>query len=322
MKQMQDFLGYPIRAEKTQGPTTTPTIMGMTFDTENGTITIPDDKCSRYLHDLHHLYTTKPLDDLTPRLTTIPRLRSLLGKLVHVTNIVYTGRTRLFHLFKCLKGALKSARTALGSRATRMKIFPGRLNLVHLSTAAQDDVRFWIAIFSQMPRRRLLRRRLPFADPLQVCRVVTTDASAWGVGGTYFDTTGVGWYFSHAWNPQYAVPHSTYGELLALVIAVALWDRDWEGHHILWRTDCKPHVTGLYRIRVKAPELLPIHDFIDLRSVNGLYQYAPRFIKGIDNTVADHLSRGIYIDEELRSMKRCRLDMSTLPTTFGTKLLH
>ena len=322
IQQVED-LGFKIQHDKTQAATTTPTIMGLQFDTTTGTVTIPDDKCERYRSSLDDLFTdSQPPNTLGPRTTTIARLRELLGKLVYVTNVVYSGRTRLYHLFRCLNGALSRARKRLGPAANRMKTFPGTLNLVHISTAAQDDLHFWRALLLRMPSRLLLLRRLPRCDPVLSCRQVTTDASSWGVGGYYETTYGESMYFSIPWNSSITPPHSTYGELFALIVAVALWDYDWKLEHILWITDCSCHTTGLYKIRTTAPELLAIHDFLDLRSSLGFYQYAPRWIKGEDNTLADELSRGILCNEALNSMTRCHPTSNLLPISFGGKLCY
>ena len=203
-----------------------------------------------------------------------------------------------------------------------MRRFPGQLYLVHLSPAAQDDLRFWEALLQTFPSRLLIRRRLPANhDPLHYCRIITTDASTeWGIGGFYQQRSGENMYFSIPWNPLFTAPHSTYGELLALAVAVALWDFDWKREHVLWITDCKCHVSGLYKIRTKAPELLPLHDYLDLRAARGMYQYAPQWLRGTDNTLADELSRNILDSKVLDSMTRCHPTTALLPFQLGTTL--
>ena len=112
---------------------------------------------------------------------------------------------------------------------------------------------------------------------------------------------------------------STYAELMALVVSVALWDIHWKDSYVLWKTDCKAHIYGLYKIRTKAPELLPLHDFIDTRQAWGSYRYLTEHIAGVDNTIADALSRGC-LEDIPSTWIRCRPDIDLLPSSFGTKL--
>ena len=149
---------------------------------------------------------------------------------------------------------------------------------------------------------------------------VTTDASGWGIGGfVYYPEDDTHYYFSIRW--RYGLEnrlHSTYGELYALVVCAALWDRVWSRHHIRWSTDCIAHVTGLYKIRTQAPELLPLHDYLDLRQARGQYVYAAKHLAGSKNVIADNLSRGVI--EVPSDWVRCHLDMDQLPMSFGEKL--
>ena len=198
-----------------------------------------------------------------------------------------------------------------------MKRFPGNLNRVYLSQAALDDLRWFEAILPTFPSRLLIRRKL---DPSCLHNVaqITTDASGWGVGG-YLECPGqTVQFFSIPYSRFGYGCHSTYGELLALTVAVALWDHLWRCDHVIWNTDCESHVYGLYKIRTSAPDLLPLHDFLDQRAVAGAYMYAPLHISGTSNSIADALSRNVI--EVDPTWIRCHPTIELLPTNFGIKL--
>ena len=202
-----------------------------------------------------------------------------------------------------------------------MKIFPGTFNIVYLSVQAQHDLRWWQSALTQIPSRLLLRRRCPINLHSSSCVHITTDASGWGVGGFWEISPDDVRCFSFQWDPCSDPPHSTWGELFALVVAIALWDSLWDFKHIIWHTDCECHVTGLYKIRTRAPELLPLHDFIDLRSVSRGYQFSPRWIPGDANVLADSLSRKCFV-EIPHNWKYCPITTLNLPIAFSGKLKH
>ena len=297
--------------------------MGIEFNTESLCIRFPDDKRTRYLHKLQSLCSTPLVDCLEPHqplpFTTIPALRSLLGSLVYIASLFYVGRTRLYHLFRCLRAAEHRAFTRLGPAARRMKRFPGLLNRVFLNHAALDDLRWYESILPNLPTRLLIRRRLSI-HMLPSVPQITTDASGWGIGG-YLQLPGESHceYFSIAYSRLGSGCHSTFGELLALVIAVALWDHHWNNSHVRWNTDCEPHVYGLFKIRTSAPELLPLHDYLDRRAAFGSYMYAPLHLSGTSNVIADKLSRNII--EVPQSWIRCRPTSHLVPYLFGAKLI-
>ena len=203
-----------------------------------------------------------------------------------------------------------------------MKTFPGHLNIVHLSSAAMDDLRFWEAALPTLPARLLLLQRPTPNQILNPQRCITSDASNWGVGAYYTSTSGETFYFSIPWNPSMPPPHSTWGELFALIVSIALWDHEFEREYITWISDCKPHIAGLFKLRTSAPELLSLHDFIDLRAVRGNYQWLPRWIEGSQNVIADQLSRGFICDEVRQTWTRCHPTIDLLPIAFGDKLSY
>ena len=320
---MQIFgeLGFPLKTPKIQFPSTSFTSMGVQFDTTTRTISIPPDKITYYVESLTAIFDDVP-DATTTTTTTVPTLRSLLGKLVYITSILYVGRTRLFHSFKCLRAAEKRAHDILGARSRQMKFFPGVLNTVYMSNESLHDLRWWHAVLEQMPTRLLIRRRFPTSTDDDDCIHVYTDASGWGIGGHWTDANQVTSCFSFRWNTYLPEsPHSTYGELYALVIAVTLWDHRWNFKHIFWHTDCKCHISGLYKIRTQAPELLSLHDYLDLSAARGGYQYAPTWIPGETNFYADALSRNLC-HEVPTTWQFCHLATTRLPDCISTKLNH
>ena len=81
--------------------------------------------------------------------------------------------------------------------------------------------------------------------------------------------------------------HSTKAELLAVLMAACLWGECWRGQRILWRTDCVCHGNGLFKLRSKAPELLPIQNEIDFLQVKHGFAFSSEHIAGQENILAE-----------------------------------
>ena len=78
--------------EKSFGPSTSGTVLGVHYDTVSWTWTYPQPKLIRLLHDLHDLLKLEeaPFD----------RIQSVVGKILHVHVLIPDGRFHLLHLLK------------------------------------------------------------------------------------------------------------------------------------------------------------------------------------------------------------------------------
>ena len=314
IRKVSSDLGLPLHPTKCWWLQTEFEFLGVGFDTVKRECYIPGDKRERYLASLEAL-----LHDHNGR-TTVPTLRRVLGQLCYVAAIIRVGRTRLFYLFACLTNAIQRAVNQLGPWARRLKRFRGILNTVFLSEHAIDDLTWWRALLTDLPRRRLLFKPLHMYD-LSDLPLVTTDASDWGIGG-WFCHNDLTYFFSIEFSDLGSLKHITYTELLALLVGAFLWDHLWHGTHVRWHTDCRAHVTGLWKLRTSAPELLPLHDMLDLRSARNGYCYAPEHLPGTENTLADDLSRNVNIEVISRKpgFRRCHPTTALMPSHFSCLL--
>ena len=281
-------LGWPIHPRKLVVNVSELVFLGVLWNIADQTMGLPQDKQDKYQ------LAVAGLLDASNNVTTIPTMRSILGKLVFTASIVPVGRSRLFHLFKCLRGAESAARRIYGQR----KRYPGKFNLVFLTQAALDDVRWWLAVLDNPPVQRLILREHDVYDPKYI---VTTDACNDGIGGYWY-----GSYFSVPLSYEGTLKHITFKELLALLFATLLWGTSWSGSCILWRTDCEAHVRGLFKIRTQAPELLPLHDMLDLLAYNNHFIFSSTHLPGVENGLADKLSRHDCSEAIHLKMQRCR----------------
>ena len=109
---MLQHLGVPVATEKTEGPATSVTFLGVLIDTHNLELRLPSDKLSR----LQALVS----DWQKKHTCTRKELESLLGHLSHAATVVRPGRTFLRSLFSLLhvaKAPHHFIRLDKGSRA-------------------------------------------------------------------------------------------------------------------------------------------------------------------------------------------------------------
>ena len=178
---------------------------------------------------------------------------------------------------RCQFGALKAAHN---------KLIPVIKMKVHLCQNALLDLKWWEALLGRSwGVQRMISERPSPSDP-----IVTTDAStAYGVGGF--------WGFKYFMIPlpeRVRQHHSTKLELLALWVACHLWANEWVGKHVLWRSDCEPHVRGLFKIRTKSPELLKLHKCLDDFQADFGFLFSAVHLPGKKNQIADQCSRGLF----------------------------
>ena len=229
-----------------------------------------------------------------------------MGKLVYVSNLAPQSRCRLFYLFRCLRAGERTFRHRLevSGRASPVS------TLIRLDQYARDDLEWWKAVLVCPPLKRPILRSRDQDDQW----TVTTDAApSRGVGGHWKDQC-----FSIELSQEGKLTHSTYAELLALVVATILWSDDWYGETIHWRTDCQAHVRGLFKLRSKAPELLPLHDILDQFQFSKHFAFSSEHIPGEDNDFADALSR-LYFETIPSGWTICHLP-TTCPQWVSTLL--
>ena len=281
-------LGWPVNEAKSVNNVTSFTWLGIGWSSLEHACFLPEDKAFRY-GDL----VSSVLDLDSPSIP-LSLGRSLVGKLVWASRIVPQSRTRLYYIFRAFFAAETRFRT-LRSHISSIQVSS---IFIHFCEHAIHDLRWWRSIFDLPPVRRC--RILDYESPEFT---ITTDAAPTGGVGGYFRHS----CFSFRFTPLGRTFHSTFAELLALVVAVLLWGAEFSGHSLFWRTDCEAHVRGLFKLRTSAPDLLPLHDLLDYLAVKHNFIYAPKHLRGEHNGFADWLSRDCLHEAALpTSFRLCR----------------
>ena len=181
-----NYLGIPVAVNKTEGPTTLLTFLGILIDTHKSELRLPHDKLSN-LNSLLQEWTGK-------RSCTRKELESLLGHLSHAATVTPQGRTYLRSLFSLLPRAHTPHHNL-------------RLNL-----GARADLQWWATFLKDWNGTSFFPVTTPSVQ-------VTSDASGgFGCGGFSLPH---GW-FQAQWPQKWMNTHITAKELVPIVIAAAL----------------------------------------------------------------------------------------------------
>ena len=220
-----DELGFPVALEKTEGPATTLTFLGIEIDSVAGQVRLPHDKLERLLTTINQWM--KQADDPTPRGTGKKReLLSLIGLLTHAATVVRPGRA-------FLRGLIDATAAVQDLE-----------HWVHLNRSARADIAWWHTFLrtwngiSVMP---------PSNEPF----IIVSDASGgWGCGAMYANL-----WFQLQWPEKWYTVAIAPKELVPIVMAVILWGPYWAGKRVRCLCDNISVVAAVNKGAARDPAL-------------------------------------------------------------------
>ena len=265
-------LGAPDAADKTEGPATALTYLGIRIDSATMSVSLDSAK----LASIREL-----LDQWCARSTcSLRQLQSPIGTLQWAAYVVRHGRTFLQHLRDLVTAHEELPRVS-------------DEGAIAVTGEAREDLLWWQRYIAQWNGVSLLweQQWLDRTSALQP----HTDACVEGFAGV----CGTQW-FQGQWTPEQelAARDATMGrdsmpwkELFAIVAAAATWGPSWERRKIIFFTDCMPIVQALAKGASRTRRIMQL--------IRALHYYAARFhfvyraehIAGASNTIADELSR-------------------------------
>ena len=269
-----DKLGIPTTVKKCCPPTQTPRILGFVYDTRNQTVRVPDDKVKRICGEIKRMLKWRK----------IPKrdLLKIVGKLRWTSMVIFPGAAFVRHL---------------ENAAYEVKELH---HFVKMRGELKKELRWWLkALPSSKNGVRLefiLKNRGGCDDSFDLD--VYTDAStSFGVGG-HVEGDARKW-FRHEWKQSNDKPDIVFGELLGVCVAVKLWAHEWRGKDVLIHCDNMGVVEILKRkcCNFRRKDLMELVRIICAAAVEYGFYFRVVHIKGVDNKIADGLSRKENVDE-------------------------
>ena len=248
-------LGVTVATEKCEGPTTRIVFLGIEIDSERLEMRLPTDKLERLKETIRSWRGCKACSKR--------ELLSLIGQLSHACKVVKPGKIFLSQLIK-------------------LSTVPKQLHHhVRLNHSFRCDLEWWHAFLTKWNGVSLLW------DRDQPSSVVTSDASGrWGCGAFWKSQ-----WFQLKWPDSLPDHHITVKELIPVVIAAAIWGRNWESSHIRVRSDNSAVVAIINGGYSRDTEVMHLMRCLHFLSARYDFRLSAEHIKGSLNEAADALSR-------------------------------
>ena len=251
-------LGVPLAPEKVVGPTTSICFLGLQIDSLTMEVSLPQDKYQDLYSALLSWSNRKKCQKR--------ELLSLIGKLNFACNVVPTGRTFLRRLID------------LSTQVSKLHHF------LSPNLEARRDLTWWIEFLPSWNGRSLIPDPAWTTTPSME---LFTDASV-GLG---FRIYYCGSCIANPWPPSLQAHSIQWKELYPIALACVTWGHTWTRKRILFHCDnlAVGHIWQSGTSRV--PAIMHLMRSIVLHAATHQYTINVTHISGIDNSIADSLSR-------------------------------
>lgn len=118
------------------------------------------------------------------------------------------------------------------------------------------------------------------------CTLITDASESWGCGGY----SGHNW-FMLPWAGPIQHSHITVKELAPIVVAAAIWGREWSGRIVQIRSDNSAVVSIVNQGSSKNNQAMHLRRCLAYLAASWHFHMVATHIRGVDNTLADALSR-------------------------------
>ena len=255
---LSEHIGIPIKASKTCQPSTRAIVHGVTLDTEQMELSLPDDKCETILEKLSHFMTRKKC--------RLKELQSLIGSLNFACLIVVPGRAFLRRLTDLTRGV------------TRPHHF------IKLNNEARADIRAWYQFISHFNGKCLFLQDRWISSE-KIC-FYTDAASTFGYAAIFG-----GKWFAGKWPENWKKFHITVMEMYPITAAVETWVRHLRNHCILFFSDNQAVVDIISKLTSKDKNIMILVRRLIVCAMKFNFLFRAKHIPGVHNVTADLLSR-------------------------------
>ena len=251
-------LGVPLASEKSVGPVTKITYLGLEIDALHQKVRVPVDKLVSI--------SAKIDKALHKDKSTLRELQSLIGSLSFLCRAVAPGRAFLRRLIDLTCGVKES------------------WHKIRLSSGAKYDLVMWSVFLKGFNGVSIIPDQMWVGeDDIELY----TDASGTGFGG-YF----AGKWFQGRWPGDLGSSRSiAWLEFFPILVAVYVWGHLLAGKRVVLRSDNQSVVTIINKQTSKCPRIMKLVRAMVLRCLKYNLLLSSRHIPGRFNTIADSLSR-------------------------------
>ncbi|XP_077790847.1 uncharacterized protein LOC144328967 [Podarcis muralis] len=254
-------LGVPLAADKTEGPSTRLTYLGILLDTVAQTSSLPSDKLANL---------RRVIEELLPlRKVSLRQLQSLLGHLNFACRVVAPGRPFCSRL----------ARLTSGLKAPHHR--------VRLSSQVKVDLSIWLEFLEEFNGVSLWQDTLNLQNDFQV----QSDAAGSLGFGLYWKGRWCAERWPKTWQGGEITRDLTFLEFFPIAVAVHLWVEEFRNRRVCFWTNNQAVVSVLAKLSSRSPRVSALLRVFVLHCLRNNIVFSARFVPGVSNEIADALSR-------------------------------
>lgn len=254
-QQCLNELGWPIADEKVVEPCLDIVFLGIRFNLQTRTLSVPPEKLQAILQELRAFESRS--------LATKRELEQLVGKLNFAAKVVKGGRTFLRRMIDLINTVVDHNDTVI------------------ISPTFQLDVKWWLDFASEWNGSEIMIN----PRPIGATRFVT-DASALGICAV-FDST----FISRYNDERTSSWHINELECLAVYLAAKKWAANWSNTHMVVESDNTTTVAAINKGSSSSRRIMAMLRNLFWLSAKFNFQLTARFIAGKSNLLADAGSR-------------------------------
>ena len=250
-----EALGVPIAPEKLVGPSSCLTFLGIEIDTDEGVMRLPAEKLARI--------QSQVCSWSQRQVCRRRQLESLIGLLQHACRVVRPGRSFLRHMISLLSHSYRPYH-----HICLTKQFRADLCWWHTFLPA------WNGVFVLPPQS-------------QPSACFASDASGqWGCGA-WWDAR----WFQFRWPQSATSYHISFLELVAVLMACAVWGPMWRGRTVLCWCDNQAAVCAIAARSCQDAKMMHLLRCLFFLEAFCQFELVASHVPGIYNGLADDLSR-------------------------------
>ena len=254
-------LGVPLSREKTEGPTTCLSFLGLGINTATQTIFIPEDKIFALSHAIKQLIGRKK--------ATLKELQSLLGSLAFVVKALPAGRAFCRRVYATIAGLNKPH------------------HIVRISKEIKYDLEMWLTFLGRF------NGTTPFPsahwEENETLQFFSDSSGAHG-GGVIFGKVWAYIFWPESWSVE-TRKDITFLELVPIVLGLSIWAHSLQTKKVLLHIDNLALVHIINQKTSKNPRVMALLRSLVLIALQYNIQLRSTHVPGSKNEISDAISR-------------------------------